>query len=282
VVRGGVVEEFPLNATLTFSEDAVVEAAGFRAYRVSFILPCNLTFTVNGTAYTGNASIWVREGSVIVVDASPVSYNDTHDLWVVGWIGTGLSNQTVGWSSFGARIVKPSAFRAVTGFVRKKYPVVTGIVYYNGRPVETKVIPGYRDLIIAFSGTYEYAGDGWWHLQGAEVFVFVQPPGNWTRAVVYIRSKSGWAVHRVMVVLESEPHGSAAGYWFDEGEYVFELTNGVGGTRVISAVGDYNLCFLGVAAGNIGARRFLTPEVDRGWIIVEGHSDVWFKIEFYG
>ncbi|PLJ77737.1 hypothetical protein [Infirmifilum sp. SLHALR2] len=84
VVRGGVVEEFPLNTTLTFPEDAVVEAAGFRAYRVSFTLPYNLTFTVNGTAYAGNTSIWVGEGSVIVVDASPVSFNDTHDLWVIG------------------------------------------------------------------------------------------------------------------------------------------------------------------------------------------------------
>ncbi|PLJ77736.1 hypothetical protein [Infirmifilum sp. SLHALR2] len=179
--------------------------------------------------------------------------------------------------------MKPSAFKAVTGFVRKKYPVVKGVVYYNGKPVETRVVPGYRDLIIAFSGTYGYAGDGWWHLQGACVSVYVQPPGNWTRAIVYVRAKKGWAAHMVLLFLQVE-HFDAVGWGiYTDGEFAFEFINGVGRGSVLKATGDYGEFAVGVSAGNIGATPVKTPGVDKGWLIVDAlGGELWFKVEFYG
>jgi len=180
--------------------------------------------------------------------------------------------------------VKPSAFKAVTGFVRKKYPVVKGVVYYNGKPVETRVVPGYRDLIIAFSGTYGYVGDGWWHLQGAVVRVYVQPPGNWTRAVVYVKAKKGWSGHMIFLLLQNYPHVDGVGWIiYSDGEFAFEFINGVGRGRVLEATGDYGELAKGVSAGNVGATPYETPGVDKGWLVVDAlGGELWFKVEFYG
>jgi len=51
-------------------------------------------------------------------------------------------------------------------------------VYYNGKLVEVEVVRA-ADLesVVPYSGTFEYAGDGWWRIKG-DLDLFLRPPGK--------------------------------------------------------------------------------------------------------
>ncbi|UNQ72706.1 hypothetical protein [Infirmifilum sp. NZ] len=189
VVRGNVTEEFRLNATLTFSEDAVVSTEGATLYVLEFrnvVVPVS----VNGSLYSGDFELRVPPNSTIVAEAHGgddrgcFSFNDTHLICPVNW------TTPTGVYPFGRYMV----YRAVRGGVLRlnalllprEHRVIEGEVYVNGRLAPAKLIPGDRYMIIPFIGNYEYLGNATWRLWGDQALFYLQIPTNWTWVTVRV------------------------------------------------------------------------------------------------
>ncbi|QOJ79680.1 hypothetical protein IG193_04295 [Infirmifilum lucidum] len=276
VERGSVVEEFPLNVTVVVQGDSRVTIKARRLYLLRFTVPLNVTVAVNGTARRGEFALWWPSGAVVELSGGCVEYNDTHNACVAGWFGTGLRPDFEGNApSIAFRVAGPGNYTARVVFAKKKFPVVTGMAYYGGRLVEVKVYPA-RSIApnwrAAMAGTYEYVGDGWWHVvpTGAFVAVDIKPPEvNWSRVIVYIRATKGWSDHYIELNLEDR----AEGWWFKEGEFVFEFVRGKGRGQVLKSPGPYTC----------DVWTHLAPVAELGWISMDvfGGGEVWLKLEYY-
>jgi len=189
VERGNVTEEFPLNTTLTFSEDAVVTSEGSTLYVLEFrnvVVPVS----VNGSLHSGGFELKVPPNSTIVAEAPGgydrgcFDFNDTHLICPVNW------TTPTGVYPFGRYMV----YRAVRGGVLRlnalllprEHGVVAGEVYVNGRLVPAKVFSGEKEMIVPFIGNCEYLDNATWRFWGEDAIFYLQIPTNWTRVTVRV------------------------------------------------------------------------------------------------
>jgi len=191
VVRGNVTEEFPLNATLTFSEDAVVIAEGATLYVLEF-RNVAVPVSVNGTVYRGDFRLYARLGDLLVVEPyraarGCVDYDNQNLLCVSAW-------RVPAWLWLTGRLASPvlrfrvqggGVVEMETAIVPRAYPVLEGEVYFKGEPVKARLEPD-PALLVPIVGEYKYLGNGWWYAGGSLWAFLLTMPSNWTVAKVWL------------------------------------------------------------------------------------------------
>ena len=158
--------------------------------KVSGVINGSLTGFVAGGRGQPEVELAVAPGSQVFVEPTGdrkgcVLYNDTHLACFDGWVvnGTRYGGFQLGFTARGDTTIEVR-----TVITKKQHPVAyTEVILPNGSLVKAPVIPAEQYMITPFYGEYEYVGNGWFKIKGAEKagvagygFIIVLPEG-WRR-----------------------------------------------------------------------------------------------------
>jgi hypothetical protein len=153
------------------------------------LVPANVSGVINGTpaslvvggAEQPSAELAVSPGSRVVIEplklfSDPQGcslYNDTHIACFSNWVvnGTPTAARVLNITIYGDTVVEGNATLA-----KRRYPVAyTEAILPNGSRVKVPVIPaerymGYLSGIVRFACRYEYLGNGWFKIEGAQAW----------------------------------------------------------------------------------------------------------------
>jgi hypothetical protein len=219
------------------------------------LVPAEVSGTVNGTPASlvvggveqPDAELLAAFGSHVLI--YPLSdpkgcalYNDTHLVCFDGWTVNGTP---CGGFQLTFTVNGDTTIEMQTVITKKQHPVAyTEVILPNGSLAKAPVIPAEQYLIIPFYGEYEYLGNGWFKIKGAEKagataygFIIVLPEG-WKRIRItanYTRMDEHAATPDIVVLCKRLSAGLDLSPSYSPGTKVnvFEIDRGL-----VNCIGD--------------------------------------------
>ena len=159
----------------------------------------NGTFTPARTLYENDTLLEVPLNVTLYIEPFTdrkgcAEYNDTHLACVTGWRvklhGWTLNNVTL--FDYPSRVIPmpimgDAELIQLHVFSKRSYPIKYAEVLTPEGPVKVRMIPGERWFVLPFIGDYEYLGDGWIKLEGANVAIFLEMPEGWKRVRIQVK-----------------------------------------------------------------------------------------------
>ena len=165
---------------------AVFSRAVFTAKFYNVVVPVRVNVT--GLVYSGDFELGFNHSVAIEVaphgadDAGCVLFNQTHKACLTGWLREPGEELRVRYLY--ARLTRDEVFRQLVKYVKAYYPPAVIEVIVGNTTVKTVAEPS-KTLIVPFDATYEYVGDGWFHVKG-DLFAFYVKMPPWRKLRIYV------------------------------------------------------------------------------------------------